>query len=327
MILAGDIGGTKTILALFEKSETGLVRRGEAIFASRDFESFQDVMGSFLDVHQAPNLQAACIGVAGVVSEGKAETTNLPWSLDETTLSELTGAQCVKLINDLQATAYGMLELSSSERASLNPDSTPARPGNIAVLAAGTGLGQAILYWDGERHHAIASEGGHVGFAPRNNQEMALLAYLQEQFGSHVSYERILSGPGVHNLYRFLRDRGFAEEDPAVATRLAQGDPGVVITDLALQGSDSLSVQTLRLFCSIYGAEAGNLALKCVSLGGVFIGGGIAPKILSILGSGEFLRAFLDKGRFRGLMETLEISVSLNPQAALLGAASHASRL
>lgn len=227
----------------------------------------------------------------------------------------------VKLLNDLQAAAYGMLHLEPTELCVLQPGLQ--RKGNIVVIAAGTGLGEAMLYWDGEQHHPLASEGGHADFAPRTDQEVELLAYLRREFG-RVSYERLLSGPGFFTIYRFLRDSGFAPEPAWLRERIAQGDPSAVVSQVGLAGEHPLCTQTLDLFTSIYGAEAGNLALKALALGGVYVGGGIAPKILPKLRDGTFIRAFTEKGRLAELMRTIAVKVALDPRAPLIGAAHYA---
>ena len=324
MILAGDIGGTKTVLALHEPAGDGLRQLRDETFKSKDHPSLEEILGRFL---KGEKLQAACFGVAGAVIEGKCHATNLPWDLDEVVLARATGSPRVKLLNDLEAMAYGMLHLRPDELASLNPDAKPGRKGNVAVIAAGTGLGEAMLYWDGQRHHPLASEGGHADFAPQTDQEIDLLRYLQAKFG-HVSYERLLSGPGFFNVYCFLRDSGFAPEPAAVTDMIKRGeDPNPVIGQMGVDGTDRLSTATMDLFSTIYGAEAGNLALKCMAVGGVFVGGGIAPKLLPALQRGGFMRGFTAKGRFKGLMEGLEVKVALNPEAPLLGAAHYALRL
>jgi len=242
-------------------------------------------------------------------------------------LARAVGAPRVKLLNDLEATGYGILHLPADELCALNPGSRPGRRGNAAVIAAGTGLGEAILYWDGVRHHPIASEGGHVDFAPRTDQEIELLRYLRAKVGGRVSVERVLSGPGFHDIYCFLRDSGHAAESPQLAALLRTEDPNPTITRLGLAGEDPLCVATLQLFSALYGSEAGNLALKCLAVGGVFVGGGIAPKVLPVLQDGSFLRGFTDKGRFTDLMKGIEVSVALNPAAALIGAAYSALHL
>jgi glucokinase len=327
MILAGDIGGTKTVLALFEQAGNELRQLRDATFVSREHRSLEDLLSQFLQEEPSAALQAGCLGVAGPVIEGKCRTTNLPWTLEETALARAIGAPRVKLLNDLEAAAYGMLYLQPEEFSILNPGVQAQHRGNIAVIAAGTGLGEAMLYWDGVQHYPIASEGGHSDFAPRTDQEIELLRYLRAKLGGRVSYERVLSGPGFYDIYLFLRDSGYAVEPPWLAERLKSGDPNATITQIGLAGEEPLCVATLELFCSIYGAEAGNLALKYLAVGGVFVGGGIAPKILPALQRGSFMRSFTDKGRFSDLLKNIEVSVALNPRAPLLGAAHFALRL
>jgi glucokinase len=242
-------------------------------------------------------------------------------------LAQAIGAPRVKLLNDLEAMAYGILQLSPDELCALNPSTRPGRKGHAAVIAAGTGLGEAMLYWDGQMHHPLASEGGHADFAPRTDQEIELLRYLRAKIGGHLSYERVLSGPGFYNVYCFLRDSGYASEPPWLTEKLRAGDANRIITEVGLAGEQPLCVATLQLFSTLYGAEAGNLALKCVATGGVFVGGGIAPKILPVLRDGSFLRGFTDKGRFSELLKSIEVSVALNPAAPLIGAAHYALRL
>jgi glucokinase len=327
MILAGDIGGTKTVLALFEPEGDSLRLVRDATFSSRAHATFDSILVQFLKSDSKPSIQAGCFGVAGAVIEGRCHTTNLPWDLDEKDLARVIGAPRAKLLNDLEAAAYGMLYLKPDELCALNPDAGARRKGNVAVIAAGTGLGEAILYWDGKRHNPLASEGGHCDFAPRNDQEIGLLRYLQNKLGGHVSYERILSGPGFSNVYSFLRDTGFALESPEVAKQMQAGDPNAVIGQHGLAGTDKLCVETLRLVVTIYGAEAGNLALKCVAVGGVFIGGGISPKVLPAFQTGAFMRGFTEKGRFDQLLKTIPVNVALNQRAPLLGAAHYAAEM
>ena len=325
MIVAGDIGGTKTVVALFEESGGTLSPVRDETFKSKDHKSLEEILARFL---KGEKLKAGCFGVAGAVIEGKAHTTNLPWDLDEKALASAVGAPRVKLLNDLEAAAYGMLHLRPEELVSLNPDNPTPRQGNVAVIAAGTGLGEAMLYWDGQHHHPLASEGGHCDFAPRTDTEIDLLRYLRDKFKGHVSYERVLSGPGYMNVYEFLRDRGYHPETPTLRDRLKASEvPSATITQLGLSGEDALCAATNDLFCSLYGAEAGNLALKCVAVGGVFVGGGIAPKMLAGLQKGGFWAGFTDKGRFAGLMRSLPVYVALNARAPLIGAANYARRL
>lgn len=327
MILAGDIGGTKTVMALFEGSADGLNLVREEVYPSRKYPTFDEILGDFLSKGTDARPRTACFGIAGAVIDGKVHTTNLPWSLEEGALAETAKVSRAKLLNDLEAAAFGMIYLRPDELVSLNPSAPARRHGNAGVIAAGTGLGEAILYWDGSQYHPIASEGGHGDFGPRNDLEIELLQYLREQFGSHVSYERVLSGPGLGNVYRFLRDRGHYPEAPAVAEALETGDSNATISKLGIEGSDPLSAAAVDLFCSLYGAEAGNLALRSVSVGGIFLGGGIAPKMLPALRRGEFMRSFTAKGRFSQFLTSVEVNVALNMRAPLLGAAYYSLRL
>ena len=327
MLLAGDIGGTKTVMGLFEPTNQSVRLLRDATFSSRDYGSFDAVVSAFLEKESAPALGAACFAVAGPVVDGRCQTTNLPWTLEEAALARVIGVPRVKLLNDVEAAAYGMLFLPPDDYKVLNPGTDSGRKGNIAVVSVGTGLGEGILYWDGTHHHPVASEGGHADFAPRTDQEIALLQYLARQHGGHVSYERVLSGPGLSNVYAFLRDSGYAPETDWVAQQLQSSDPNAAITRIGLAGQDRLCTATLEVFASVLGAEAGNLALKCVALGGVFIAGGIAPKILPVLQLGGCVRAFTNKGRLSDLLQSIPVRVALNLQAPLLGAAHYALRL
>ncbi len=319
MFIAGDIGGTKTLLALYEPAGSGWVRRHEASFKSQDYAAFDLMLREFMtNMTGIPDI--LCLGVAGPVIRGQSQVTNLNWTLDETALFSVTGIPRVKLLNDLQAMSLGLLRLPDSQFLDINPGAT-RQPGNQAVLAAGTGLGEAILYWDGDRYHALATEGGHTDFAPRTAQEDALLVYLRQRFGGHVSYERLLSGSGLVNLYDYLRDSGFAGESAALVARMAVSDDKArEISQAGIVEGDPLSREALRLFVSLYAAEAGNLALKCFATGGVMIGGGIAPKILPAIGPELFMEAFCDKGRFAGFLRQIPVRVALDSSTGLLGA-------
>ena len=272
----------------------------------------------FLEDGPPPAIAAACFGVPGPVVDGRCVTTNLPWEVDERSLAKAIPAGRVKLLNDLEAAGYGVLALPTGELAPIQAGR--ARKGNMVLIAAGTGLGEAILVWDGARHRVIASEGGHADFAPRNDLEIDLLRFVQKEFG-HASYERVLSGPGLHNIYRFLRDSGQAPEPQWLRDRMEREDPSAVVSEVGLAGGHPLCERALELFVSVYGSEAGNLALKALAVGGVFIGGGIAPKIRAKLADGRFLAAFCDKGRYRDLMRSMPVHLVLNPRAPLLGAA------
>ena len=318
LLLAGDVGGTKTAVSLFEARAAGPRLLRQASFHSGEFESLQAVVRRFLGAGPPVRVAAACFGVAGPVVDGKCVTTNLPWHVDERGLATAIPAPRVRLLNDLEAAAHGLLTLPPRDLERLQGGK--ARKGNMVLIAAGTGLGEAILVWDGARHRVVPSEGGHADFAPRGDLETDLLRFLRKEFG-HVSYERVLSGPGLYNIYRFLRETSDAPEPPWLADRLRNGDPGAVISEVALAGGHPLCVTALELFVSIYGSEAGNLALKALAVGGVFVGGGIAPKIRAKLMDGTFLAAFADKGRYRDLMASIPVRLVLNPQAPLLGAA------
>lgn len=327
MFLAGDIGGTKTVLAIFESSGDALRKIREETFPSQSYTAFDTILGEFLEKESPSNLRAICLGVAGTVIDGRSHATNLPWNLDEAELAAQRGVPRVKILNDLEAAAYGVLHLRADQLCVLQAGSRGKRAGNVAVIAAGTGLGEAMLYWDGAHYQPIASEGGHADFGPTTRLEAELWEYLSAKFGGHVSWERVLSGPGVHNIYSFLRDCGHGTESREVEERMATGDPNAAIAEFGLAGTDPLCVRTLEILASIYGAEAGNMALRYVAYGGVIVAGGVAPKLLPALQKGEFTRAFSAKGRLRSFLETIEVSVALDPRAPLIGAAHYAMRL
>jgi glucokinase len=267
-------------------------------------------------------VERVCFGVAGPVKNGRSAATNLPWIVDNRTLANHFGFQPVDLINDLEATAYGLSLLEPEDCIVLNPGADHSE-GNVAIIAAGTGLGEAGAYWDGNRHHPFACEGGHGDFAPRNDLEIALFRFLQTRFG-HVSYERVLSGPGIYNIYKFLRDTQRVEETDRSADDIMPEEMPAVITQKALEGRNDLCIGTLDLFVSLYGAEAGNLALKIMATGGIYVGGGIAPKIIEKLKDDAFMQAFFSKGRLRKLLKDIPVRVILNQKTALHGAAYYA---
>jgi glucokinase len=322
-VLGADIGGTKVNLALFDWQDGRLSRVRMESYHSLDLDGLPTALKIFLG-HDAPPLGAAAFGVAGPVQNDRAQITNLPWSVDGDTLRSVLGIRRVKLINDLEATAYGVLTLEPADMLTLNAGK--AVLGNAAVIAAGTGLGEGLLFWDGAQYHPAPSEGGHADFAPRNDLEAELLVYLRRRY-QHVSYERLLSGPGLVNIYEFLRDTGRGHEPSAFAQRLREEDPAAVISHAALQGTPSRCVQALDLFTAIYGAEAGNLALKVMATGGVYVGGGIAPKIRPKLADGAFMEAFRDKGRMAFMMDLMPVRVILKETTALNGAGYCAARL
>ena len=326
VILAGDIGATKTVLALFREVSGRIESVREEVYKSQEFPQFEQILARFLANGEPVGIKAACLGVAGPVRDGRCKTTNLSWFLDEQNLAKTLGAKVVRLLNDLEAMAYGMLFLSPSQMAVLNEGHPPKKKGNIAVIAAGTGLGEALLCWNGQDYFPVASEGGHVDFAPQTGREIELFRFLQSEYG-HVSYERIISGPGILNIYKFLRDTGFAPEPDWLRKRLQNSDPSPTITEIGLQQGHELCTETLALFTSIYGAEAGNLALKTLSLVGVYVSGGIAPKILDKLKDGTFMRTFSNKGRYSDLLKKIPVKVALDNRAGLIGAAHYALRL
>jgi len=318
MILAGDIGGTHARLAYFQSQNGDLKLFSEAVFPSREHRGLDEIVTRFVELQGIPP-ETACFGVAGPVQNGRVETSNLPWIVESSRLATELHIRCALLINDLEASAWGIPALTENDFVTLNQVKGLAS-GNQAVIAAGTGLGEAGLYWDGTKYHVFACEGGHCDFAPRNELEIELLRYLLARFG-HVSYERIVSGPGLANVFDFLRDTGRGQEPKWLTEEIALGDPGPAISRAALSGKCALAEQALDLWVSIYGAEAGNLALKLKATGGVFLGGGIAPRILSKLAGPVFMQSFLNKGRMQALLETIPVKVITNEKAALLGAA------
>jgi glucokinase len=327
LLLAGDIGGTKTKLALYACAVDGLSPVRENIYSSVHYDGLEGIVADFID-RSGERPAAACFGVAGPVIDGRCVTTNLPWVIETTALAERTGIPAVRLLNDLQAMALGLARLPVEALVELNVDAQP-RAGNIAVIAAGTGCGEAMLYWDGHRYHAIATEGGHTDFAPNSREQEGLLRFLRAKFGGgHVSYERILSGPGLYNVYQFLREEGVAAESAEFQALLQAGeDPGKLIGQFGLEKNDLLSRESLRLFVRVFGAEAGNWALKSLAHGGVLIGGGIAAKILPAITNGDFMSSFCQKGRFSEWARTLSVKVALNQDAGLLGSAHCAADL
>lgn len=327
MILAGDIGGTKTTFALYEDDAPHSKARCVQHYHSQEYPHFFAILDHYL---QAVNqdIHVACFSVAGPVFEGHCQTLNLPWLLDADKITQRYHIKKVFLLNDLQATAYGALVLPETEKVLLNPDQVDligAPPsGNRAVIAPGTGLGEALLYWDGSKYHPSASEGGHSDFAPRNALEIALLKFLFEKY-AHVSYERLLSGPGLFTLYQFMKIHSQGDDDPVLTERLTSEDSAALISELALSQSSTCCVKTLDLFVSILGAEAGNLALKALATGGIYLGGGIVPKILPKLKDGTFIRAFVEKGRYSALLSKIPVWLISDPQTALHGAAYYAT--
>lgn len=325
-VLAGDIGGTKTNLAIYQLASNGVLELiQQQQFNSQSYAVFENLLTEFISSYPDVTLNRACIGIAGPIDGDQCTLTNLPWFIDSNVISKKFKINKVSLLNDLAATAYGMLFLDESEFIELNPDGIN-KEGNKAVIAAGTGLGEGLLYWDGLKYSPVASEGGHCDFAPLTPQQDALLVWMRERYPEHVSLERILCGPAIENIYQFLKDSHFAKADSHFEQLMRETDDvSRLISETAIQKGDSLCEETLRLFVEIYGAEASNLALKYLSTGGVFIGGGIAPKILPLLSGGVFFNAFLTKGRFKPLLKKMSVKVSKNQHTALLGAAHFAA--
>ena len=329
MLLAGDIGGTKTNLAIFTREAGPRAPTAEGTFPSGDYPSLAALVQKFLAGHGVP-IERASFGVAGPVVAGQARITNLPWVMEEHELASILQIEHVRLLNDLESIAHAVPFLQPDDLQTLSAGQAVAG-GTLAVIAPGTGLGEAFLVWDGTRYRSQPSEGGHTDFAPANGLEIELLRYLQAQ-KEHVSYERVCSGLGLPNIYAFLRDSGYAAEPEWLAEELAAAaDPTPIIVNAALGGSSEhgealasdLCIATLNMFISILGAEAGNLALKVLATGGVYIGGGIPPRIIHALSQERFLIAFRSKGRFEELLRTIPIHVILNPKIALLGAGYH----
>jgi len=319
VIVAGDIGGTNARLATFEVQAGRLLLTNEIIYPSRSAPDLETIVRRFVE-DVRPAATTAALGVAGPVKDGRTETPNLPWVVDAVRLAGILGVPKVTLLNDLKANAYGLRHLGPTDFAMLQPGAADA-VGNQAILSAGTGLGAAGLYWDGERHRPFATEGGHADFAPRTRLEADLMEDIAREKG-RVSAERILSGSGLVRVYRFLRARSGQPEPPALTERFATEDPAAVVSRCAMDDVDPVCVQALELFVSVYGAEAGNIALRMLATGGVFLGGGIAPKILPrFKRDGLFMTAFLDKGRMQALLESVPVLVVLNDRAALWGAA------
>ena len=319
MLLAGDIGGTKSRLAIVAEGGTPGEFLAEELLPSGSFGGIVPLLQTFLERNGGP-VRKACLAVAGPVIGGRAAMPNLPWVADAEQIRRAFGFRSVVLMNDLAATARSVPLLEPAELHALSTGE-PAAAGAIAVIAPGTGLGEAFLTRDGSRFREHASEGGHADFAPTSPLEMDLLRELLQE-SEHVSYELLCSGPGFGRIYRFLRRRGTEEEPDRLAQRLAQADdPAPVIVEAALAGSSELCVRTVRLFVSLLGAEAGNLALKTLATGGVYLGGGIVPRIIPFFDEGGFLTAFKRKGRMAGLLDRIPVRAILTPRAALIGAA------
>jgi glucokinase len=324
MILAGDVGGTKVHLAIYRFERGTLQHVRDQKFSATQYPNLQSIMREFLGEHHE-QIDAACFGAPGPVRKNVIRLTNLPWRLDSHELARDLGIEHIFLINDLEANGYGISELNPDQILVLS-EGDSSLVGNRALIAAGTGLGEAFLVWNGKDHVPMASEGGHADFGPRSDLEIELLKYLRAdpEINGHVSWERVCSGIALKKIYTFLRDEKQMEESPTLRQRMQEEDPNSVIGELGESGESELCAQVLEIFVSAYGAEAGNLALKVLAHGGVYVGGGIAPKILKKMQDGAFMRAFCDKGRMHDLVAQMPVRIILESRAALMGAAAYA---
>ena len=320
MILAGDVGGTKVDLALYDFTNGKLKYTRDKVYPAKEYSGLEAIVREFL---AADKVTAACFGVPGPVRDGRLRLTNLPWTLDSRELASDLGIDHVFLINDLEANGYGVAELSAEQVFTLS-EGDASQMGNRALIAAGTGLGEGFLVWNGHSHVPYPSEGGHTDYAPRNEDEFDLLRFLKQKYNGRISFERVVSGMGLTNIYEFLREVRGLEEPAWLAERMAEEDPNAVITELALAAKSEICEKAMDMFVSAYGAEAGNLALKVLSVGGLYVGGGIAPRILEKLKDGAFMKAFTDKGRLSQLLVNMPVRIILESRAALLGAAAYA---
>jgi glucokinase len=327
MILAGDVGGTKVHLALYSFAGGQLAAVRDHKFPATEYSTLDAVVKAFLAQagETKEEIVAACFGCPGPVRDGRLKLTNLPWTLDERDLQKSLGIEHIFLINDLVANGYGIPELAPESVFTLHAGDASS-VGHRGLVSAGTGLGEALLIWDAKqrRHTPLPSEGGHCDFAPRSDREIELLDYLRRTLKGRVSFERVVSGIGIKNVYAFLRDDQKMEEPAWLRERMVVEDPNAVIGQCAEDGSSEICFETLQIFTSAFGAEAGNVALKVLAMGGIYLGGGIAPKILKTMRDGQFMQAFLDKGRLSPLLEALPVRIILDDTCALLGAAAFA---
>lgn len=327
MILAGDVGGTKVHLALYSFNAGEIVPVRDQKFPAADFACLDDVVREFLKGDEAdkPEIMASCFGCPGPVRDGRLKLTNLPWTLDARDLQRSLGIEHIFLINDLEANGYGIPELAQDKIYTLHAGD-PSAVGHRGLVSAGTGLGECLLIWDGmkRRHLPLPSEGGHSDFAARNDREIALLQYLRRTLNGRVSFERVVSGIGIKNIFAFLRDDQKMNEPDWLRERMEHEDPNAVIGTCAEDGSSEICFETMQMFSSSFGAEAGNVALKVLAHGGIYLGGGVAPKILKTMSNGEFVKAYLDKGRLSPMVQSMPVRVILDDTCALLGAAAYA---
>ena len=318
MYLIGDIGGTKTYIAIINNLEDGFNPIFEKSFPSKNYESLRTIVKEVIDQNNF-KIEAACFGVAGPVKNGRCEATNLPWIIDSKKIAEVLNidSKLVYLLNDLEAAAYAIEVLSEKDLFVVNKGEEQ-KNGTRALISAGTGLGESIIVWDGKKYKPIPSEGGHTDFAPRNKIEIDLLTFLMNKYG-RVSYERILCGPGLTNVYEFFKKTSYQDISSWLMDRIKNEDPSAVISEIGMSKKDEACEKALDIFVSVYGAEAGNLALTALSTGGLYIGGGIAPKILDKLKEGAFMQSFTNKGRLSVMVSHMPVKVILNDKHPLLG--------
>ncbi len=320
IVLAGDVGATKTNLALFKTKGNAIVSIAKKEFASKEYKNITEMIEVFLQ--EAPVTDSVCFGVAGPVMKGRAKLSNLLWDIDGNQLARYFKIKKVKLINDLEANAYGLAMLNQKDVASVHSVKN-AEKGNVALISPGTGLGEAGMYWDGEYYHPFATEGGHCDFAPRNEFDFELFNYLKKKFG-HVSWERLICGPGIVNIYNFLRDKKKRKEPEWLMKKMKEGDAAAIISQHV--DKSAICKETMEHFIRYLAYESANIVLKFKATGGLYIGGGIAPKIISLFSSNHFYDSFCQVGRLKYLLEKVPIKIILNPQTALLGAAWYGAK-
>ncbi|NOQ13297.1 MAG: glucokinase [Methyloprofundus sp.] len=323
MILAIDVGGTKTLVALFEQQENTWRVCKEKKYQSAAYKSIAEILTDFADQQTYAQVTSACAGVAGPVVGEVCHITNLSWSLSVTEIQKASGISAVYLLNDLEATAWGVRYLGEDRFVEINAKAK-SKPGNIAILSAGTGLGEAMLIKDGEHVTAVATEGGHTDFAPQNAEQDKLLVFLRDKYHGHVSYERLVSGEGLYNIYQYLKSLGIMSVSEQVEEIMVLSDPAAVIGSAGLAGSDPICKEAVRIFCQIYAAEAANLALKCLPYAGVVLAGGMTPKLLPAIKHAYFIDAFLNKGRYRELLQNIPVRACMDEQIVLSGALAYA---
>ena len=321
IVMAADVGGTKTNLALFQIENGTLTLLKEKSYRTKMYKSFVEMVHDFHD-GDSPSTDGACLGVAGPVHHGKVRGTNFPWEIDREEIHEELNIPFVSVINDMEANAYGLAALDENDFDTLKNGSNI--PGNAVLISPGTGLGEAGLFWDGSHYHPFASEGGHCDFSPRNELDLEILNFLQEKYG-HVSWERLISGPGILDIYAVLRNLSGKQEPQWLQEKLEKGDPSIVITETALDGKDPICIETLEVFIRFLAIESAQLALKFKATGGIYIGGGIMPNIINGINREGFCTNFIDAGRMKSLLQMVPVKIILNEKTALLGAAYYAA--